>query len=137
MLIASADYNCSNEILTITSMLSVQQCFMRPKEAAKAADEAKAKFAHVDGDHLTLLNAYHAYKQAGEAGTAGKDWCWENFLDFRAMKSADNVRDQLQKIMVRTEIPLKSTDFSSRDYYVNIRRALTAGFFMQVRVSPA
>jgi hypothetical protein len=27
------------------------------------ADEAKAQFAHVDGDHLSLLNVYHAYKQ--------------------------------------------------------------------------
>ncbi|RMX47490.1 hypothetical protein pdam_00002199 [Pocillopora damicornis] len=37
--------------------------FMRPNEAKKAADEAKMKFAHIDGDHLTLLNVYHAYKQ--------------------------------------------------------------------------
>lgn len=43
---------------------------MRPKEAAKAADEAKRKFNHTDGDHLTLLNAYHAYKLNGE----DKDW---------------------------------------------------------------
>jgi hypothetical protein len=50
---------------------------MRPKGAERAADEAKAQFAHADGDHLTLLNAYHAYKQAGE----GKDWCWDNFVD--------------------------------------------------------
>lgn len=40
----------------------VPQIFMRPNEARKAADEAKAQFIHADGDHLTLLNAYHAYK---------------------------------------------------------------------------
>lgn len=38
--------------------------FLRPNEAKKAADEAKMKFAHIDGDHLTLLNVYHAYKQS-------------------------------------------------------------------------
>jgi pre-mRNA-splicing factor ATP-dependent RNA helicase DHX15/PRP43 len=32
MLIASCEYNCSNEILSITSMLSVPQCFVRPNE---------------------------------------------------------------------------------------------------------
>ena len=42
----------------------VPQVFMRPNEAKKAADEAKMKFAHIDGDHLTLLNVYHAYKQS-------------------------------------------------------------------------
>lgn len=64
MLIASTGYNCSNEILSITSMLSVPQVFLRPNDAKKAADEAKAKFGHIDGDHLTLLNVYHAYKQS-------------------------------------------------------------------------
>ena len=29
MLIASCEYNCSNEILSITAMLSVPQCFVR------------------------------------------------------------------------------------------------------------
>jgi pre-mRNA-splicing factor ATP-dependent RNA helicase DHX15/PRP43 len=128
MLIASCEYGCSNEILSIVAMLSVQQVFMRPKDAAKAADEAKAKFAHVDGDHLTLLNAYHAYKQAKE----DKDWCWENFLDARALKSADNVRTQLEKIVKRLGLALRSNEFTSKDYYPMIRKALTAGFFMQV-----
>ena len=40
---------CSNEILSIAAMLSVPNVFMRPREAAKAADEAKARFAHVNG----------------------------------------------------------------------------------------
>jgi len=42
----------------------VPQCFVRPNEAKKAADEAKMRFAHIDGDHLTLLNVYHAFKQS-------------------------------------------------------------------------
>merc|ERR1739838_544562 len=63
MLIASCEYNCSNEILSVTAMLSVPQCFVRPNEAKKAADDSKLRFAHIDGDHLTLLNVYHAFKQ--------------------------------------------------------------------------
>lgn len=51
------------------------------------------QFAHVDGDHLTLLNAYHAYKQQG----GNKDWCWENFINVRSMGSAENVRSQLER----------------------------------------
>ncbi len=34
-----------------------------PHTYIKPPNAAKAQFAHVDGDHLTLLNAYHAYKQ--------------------------------------------------------------------------
>jgi hypothetical protein len=63
------------------------------QDAAKRADEAKAQFAHVDGDHLTLLNAYHAYKQEG----GDKSWCYDNFINSRSMASAENVRSQLER----------------------------------------
>ena len=33
-------------------MLSVPSVFSRPREAAKAADEAKARFTHIDGDQV-------------------------------------------------------------------------------------
>ena len=46
------------------SQFSVPQCFVRPNEMKKEADEAKARFGHIDGDHLTLLNVYHAFKQS-------------------------------------------------------------------------
>ena len=64
MVIASCDFNCSNEILSITCMLSVPQIFVRPLECKKQADDAKMAFAHIDGDHLTMLNVYHAFKQS-------------------------------------------------------------------------
>jgi pre-mRNA-splicing factor ATP-dependent RNA helicase DHX15/PRP43 len=102
--------------------------FMRPKEAAKAADEAKAQFAHVDGDHLSLLNAYYAYKQNGDS----KEWCYDNFINYRSIQSADNVREQLARLLRKLNIPLVSTDFSSPEYYNNIRRCMAAGLFMQV-----
>jgi len=128
MIIAAPKYKCSNEVLSITAMLSVPNVFVRPKEAQKAADEAKARFTHVDGDHLTLLNAYHAFKSHNE-DTA---WCYENFLNSRSLRSADNVRQQLSRIMKRFNLELISTDFTSKDYYVNIRKCMVTGFFMQV-----
>ncbi|KAH8517198.1 hypothetical protein H0E87_005230 [Populus deltoides] len=155
MLVVSPEFNCSNEILSISAMLSVCMYavkeFMCPirsssatvlygshapgwhvpsdsKEAQKAADEAKARFGHIDGDHLTLLNVYHAYKQNNE----DPSWCYENFVNHRALKAADNVRQQLVRIMARFNLKLCSTDFNSRDYYINIRKSILAGYFMQV-----
>lgn len=128
LLMSSVEYNCSNEALSIVALLSVKNVFMRPKGSERAADEAKAQFAHVDGDHLTLLNAYHAYKTSGD----NNQWCYDNFLDSRSFKQADRVRDQLSRIMKTNQIPLVSTEFTSRDFYNNIRKALTAGYFMQV-----
>ena len=93
-----------------------------------AADAAKARFAHADGDHLSLLNVYHAYKQ----NNSDPGWCYENFLQSRALKQADSVRNQLARSMARHNVPLVSTPFESIDYYTNIRRALAASMFMHV-----
>lgn len=128
MLIESSKFNCSSECLTIAAMLSVPQCFLRPKESQRAADEAKAKFTHADGDHLTLLNAFHAFKSEGDSSK----WCWDNFINYRTMVSAVSVRKQLGGIMQRLDVPITSTPFGTRDYYVNIRKALCSAYFMQV-----
>ena len=61
-------------------------------------------------------------------------WCFDNFVSYRSLKSADNVRDQLSRTMDRFNLRKVSTDFSSKDYYLNIRKAMTAGFFMQVGI---
>jgi pre-mRNA-splicing factor ATP-dependent RNA helicase DHX15/PRP43 len=133
MLISSPEFYCSNEILSITSLLSVPQIFVRPASNRKRADEMKAHFSHPDGDHLTLLNAYHAFKgQSTSNPNAAKQWCHEHFLSFRHLSSADNVRAQLKRIMETHGLELVSTPFEDKNYYTNIRRALLAGFFMQV-----
>ena len=125
MVCVSPQFTCANEILTITAMLSVPNPFIRPRDQQKEADDAKAQFSHVEGDHLTLLNAYHAFKQNGE----DSQWAWNNYLNFRAMKSADNVRSQLMRIANRYDMNLRSTEFTSRDYYLNIRKAILSGYF--------
>ncbi|KAL8732123.1 MAG: hypothetical protein Q9181_004061 [Wetmoreana brouardii] len=131
MLISSPEFYCSNEMLSLTALLSVPQIFVRPNSARKRADEMKALFAHPDGDHLTMLNVYHAFKSP-QAQETPKQWCHDHFLSLRALQSADNVRLQLKRIMEREEIELLSTPFEDKKYYENIRRALVAGFFMQV-----
>ncbi|KAF9328587.1 DEAH-box ATP-dependent RNA helicase prp43 [Linnemannia elongata] len=131
MLITSPQYGCSNEIMTIVSLLNVPLVFMRPPDQRKMADEAKAQFSHPDGDHLTLLNVYHAYKTSGE----DQKWCYDNFCNYRTLKSADNVRTQLKRYMERADLDLVSLPFDERPkgpYYTGIRKALCAGYFMQV-----
>ena len=132
IIISSPDYGCSEEILSIVACMSVPQIFMRPREAAKAADEAKAQFAHSEGDHLTLLNAYSAYEFTPKAER--KQWCWDNFINDRSMQSAENVRKQLSGIMKKLELPMVTTDPKREGNfdYTSIRMALTSGMFMQV-----
>ncbi|RXW20408.1 hypothetical protein EST38_g5439 [Candolleomyces aberdarensis] len=127
MLIVSPELKCSNEILTITAMMSVPNVWLRPPNRLREADAAKAMLTIPDGDHLTLLNVYDEYIQ----NRWDKNWAWNNYLNQRALAQAENVRKQLQRSMERFEIEsISLTD--TKKLYVNIRQALVVGFFMQV-----
>lgn len=134
MLIGSPAYSCSEEILTIVAMLSVPNVFVRPALARKRADEAKLAFAQADGDHLTLINVYEAFisPEANEIGT--HKWCRDNFLSYRSLTSAKNVRNQLQRLMQKYDLQLISqyNQVPEFEYWENVKKALVAGFFMQV-----
>ncbi|KAF9003094.1 P-loop containing nucleoside triphosphate hydrolase protein [Cyathus striatus] len=127
MLIVSPEFKCSNEILTITAMLSVPNIWIRPNNQRREADAAKALFTVPDGDHLTLLNVYNQYAQ----NKHDKNWAWTNYLSARALQQADNVRSQLQRTMERYEVELVSLSDEKR-LYQKVREALVCGFFMQV-----
>ena len=128
LLLVSPEYSCSNEILSIVACLSVPSIFMRPKEQAKLADEAKAQFSTPDSDHCTLLNAYNEYMSMN----GNRDWCWDNFLNERSLKSASSVRQQLERIMTKLDLPLNSNGSKSGSYFTAVKQALTAAMFMQV-----
>lgn len=97
MLIESVELGCSEEILSIVAMLSVQSVFYRPKEKQAQADSKKAKFHQPEGDHLTLLTVYNGWK----ASNYSNPWCYENFIQARSMRRAQDVRKQLLGIMDR------------------------------------
>lgn len=128
MLIISHELKCSEEILTIVAMLSVENPFYRPKDKATQADSKKAKFNHADGDHLTLLNVYNAWKSSKFSNS----WCFENFLQPRALKRAQDVRKQLVTVMNRYQMDIYSclTGSSSEKNLLKVRKCIVAGFFM-------
>ncbi|KAE9409121.1 P-loop containing nucleoside triphosphate hydrolase protein [Gymnopus androsaceus JB14] len=121
MLIASVELGCSEEILSIVAMLSVQSVFYRPKEKQGQADSKKAKFHQPEGDHLTLLTVYNGWKNANFSNP----WCYENFIQARSMRRAQDVRKQLLGIMDRYKHDILS---AGRDYN-KVRRAICSGFF--------
>ncbi|CAI0441183.1 unnamed protein product [Linum tenue] len=129
MLVVSPRFNCSNEILSICAMLSVRDCFR------KAADEeaARARFVDTDGDHLTLLNIYNAFKHNNNNNDEeDSSWFDKNFIDYNVLKSARNVRRQLARIMSRCKLEMCSPEFNGPHYYDNITKVILAGYFTQV-----
>ena len=121
VLIFSVDRGCSDELLSIVAMLSVQDVFYRPKEKQQQADQKKSKFHDPHGDHLTLLNVYNGWKQS----KFSEPWCFENFIQARAMRRAQDVRQQLVSIMERYRHQIVSCGRNT----MKVRQALCSGFF--------
>jgi ATP-dependent RNA helicase DHX8/PRP22 len=121
MLITSVELGCADEILTVVAMLSVQNVFYRPKEKQAQADQKKAKFHQVEGDHLTLLAVYEAWK----SNNFSNPWCYENFIQARSMRRAQDIRKQLLTIMDRYKMEVTSAGKN----YSAVRKAIVSGFF--------
>ena len=121
MLIAAVDLGCSDEILTIVACLSAQNIWFRPREKQAAADQKKAKFFQPEGDHLSLLTVYESWK----AQKFSSPWCFENYLQARSLRRAQDVRKQLLTIMDRYKLDVVS---AGRNFN-KIRRAICSGFF--------
>ncbi|GJQ85215.1 hypothetical protein Trydic_g13056 [Trypoxylus dichotomus] len=121
MLIMSVALQCSDEILTIVSMLSVQNVFYRPKDKQALADQKKAKFNQPEGDHLTLLAVYNSWKN----NKFSNAWCYENFVQIRTLKRAQDVRKQLLGIMDRHKLDVVSAEKNT----VRVQKAICSGFF--------
>uniref|UniRef100_A0A2A4J898 RNA helicase n=1 Tax=Heliothis virescens TaxID=7102 RepID=A0A2A4J898_HELVI len=121
ILIMSVALQCSDEILTIVSMLSVQNVFYRPKDKQALADQKKAKFNQPEGDHLTLLAVYNSWRN----NKFSNAWCYENFVQIRTLKRAQDVRKQLLGIMDRHKLDVVSAGKNT----VRIQKTICSGFF--------
>ncbi|KAK8809587.1 hypothetical protein WA158_000530 [Blastocystis sp. Blastoise] len=125
-IIQSEKYGCSEEIITIISMLdSSNSIFYNPKNQKLASEVAHKRFSRgTFGDHIALLVIYNEWKETNYS----QAWCQENFIQYKSMKRARDVREQLEGLCERVEVQLVSNE---RDY-ISIRKALCEGFFANV-----
>lgn len=54
--------------------------------APQEADDAKNRFTHLDGDHLTMLNVFHAYKQYITEGADANTFCYDSYINPRRLE---------------------------------------------------
>ena len=116
-------YNCSDEVVTIVSMLSVPSVFYRPKERVEEADAAREKFFVHDSDHLTLLTVYQQWIANG----CKDGWCVRHFLHPKALRRAQEIRNQIKDIMASHKMSLVSCGYDLD----TIRQCICAGYYHQ------
>ncbi|XP_043260879.1 probable ATP-dependent RNA helicase DHX35 isoform X1 [Colletes gigas] len=121
-LIVSGEMECSEELTTVLAMLQVQNVFIRPAggQAAIKARVAHRKFEVEEGDLLTMLNVYTAYEK-----NKTSNWCQKQFLNYKALRRATEIRMQMHSMMKRLSIPLISCNGNVQQ----ILKCITAGLF--------
>ncbi|KAG5718719.1 putative ATP-dependent RNA helicase prh1 [Termitomyces sp. T112] len=110
-IIAAEENGCTSEVLEIISVLSASsKLFIDITEQRELAAEARCKFRHIAGDHLTILNAVRAYEEIA-AGNISKvvrhDWCRKHFINERTILEAADIRNQLRQTCDRLKIDWK------------------------------
>ncbi|XP_030630739.1 DEAD/H (Asp-Glu-Ala-Asp/His) box polypeptide 32a [Chanos chanos] len=133
-LLASCEFDCVSEVLTIAAMLAAPSCFLEPPVGmATEAVQCHMKLQHPEGDHFTLINIYNAFKRSQkEPYFSLERWCQDYFLCCAALQTADAIRSELSDILRRIELPISEPAFGTKTNTLNIKRALLAGFFMQI-----
>eukprot|EP00743_Colponemidia_sp_Colp-15_P007008 GILK01007563.1.p1 GENE.GILK01007563.1~~GILK01007563.1.p1 ORF type:complete len:1219 (+),score=255.03 GILK01007563.1:307-3657(+) len=121
MLLTAEELECTAEVLTVVSMLSIPSIFYRPKEREAESDAAREKFFVPESDHLTLLNVYQQWKN----NNFNAEWCNDHFIHSKAMRKVKEIRQQLLDIMKQQKIPHTSCGTS----WDVVRKAICSGYF--------
>lgn len=102
------EYGCSEEILSIISMLQVENVYSKPStgQGAIKARVQKRNFEVEEGDLITLLNIYNGFMTSN----MGRDFCQRNFINYNCMKRVIEIRHRLKNMMKKYNIPLMSSN---------------------------
>ncbi|XP_044117410.1 ATP-dependent RNA helicase DQX1 isoform X1 [Neovison vison] len=126
-LLASCEFNCVDEMLTLAAMLTAAPGFTHPPLSAEEAALRRA-LEHTDGDHSSLIQVYEAFIQSG----ADKAWCQARGLNWAALCQAQKLRGDLLELMQQIELPLSQPAFGSEQNRTDLQKALLSGYFLKV-----
>ncbi|XP_031443917.1 ATP-dependent RNA helicase DQX1 [Phasianus colchicus] len=128
-LIASCEFDCVDEMVSLAAMLTAPPCFVTPSTRLEEAVTARRRaLLHPDGDHFTLINIFNAFQQHN----MDEGWCRKHALSSEALRLAGIVRAELLEVMQRIELPVSPPAFGTDANVLNIQRALISGYFLKV-----
>eukprot|EP00793_Prasinoderma_coloniale_P001117 PRCOL_00006108-RA len=125
MVLRSGAHGCAREALALAGMMSVDAIFVSPRAKHEQAAAARRKLGASQGDHLTLLNVFRAFREVSDKGEAA--WCRERFVSRRALLKAFSVANQLVRYGEGAGI---DTESSCGNNLEPLRRCLAEGFFL-------
>ncbi|KAI5742475.1 hypothetical protein M8J77_007630 [Diaphorina citri] len=123
VLLSSGDFECSDEIASILSLLQVQDIFIKPSSGALSlkARVLRRNFEVEQGDLLTLLNIFKFYEKQENK----KQFCHKYFFNYKVLKRAAELKNQMILLLKKSSIPLVTSPRNTNA----VLKCLTNGFF--------
>lgn len=133
VVVAGLELDCAAAAITVAAFLSVADPRDRPADQANLADVAHQMYADNDGDYMSALKLWSAWKEARDTlgSSALRRWCKEHFLSQRRLREWSDVRRQLEWFVrdrLRAEVGSDAATPPARA----VHEAVLAGFATQV-----
>ncbi|KMZ77728.1 pre-mRNA splicing factor RNA helicase [Plasmodium vivax India VII] len=127
ILSASDKYNCVEEVLCITAMLThANSIFYVQKGKEKEAENVKKMFTiEGGGDFLLLLNIY---KQC-EENNFSTSFCYDHFLQYHTMIKIKDIKTQLVSICEKIDLPSSSCGIQNHEAICSLKKCIVSAFF--------
>uniref|UniRef100_A0A8D8SM24 RNA helicase n=1 Tax=Cacopsylla melanoneura TaxID=428564 RepID=A0A8D8SM24_9HEMI len=123
VLLGSGEFDCSEEIASILSLLQVQDIFIKPSSGALAlkARVLKRNFEVEQGDLLTLLNIFSFYEKQDNK----KEFCHKYFFNYKVLKRVTELKAQMISLLRKYNVPVVSSPRNTNA----VLKCLASGFF--------
>ena len=130
MILAAKDHHCLNEILIITSALSVQDPRERPYEKRQAADQAHRQYQDKQSDFLSFVNLWLGYEEQRQSLSQNqlRKYCKTNFISFMRMREWRDIHHQLKVVCKQ----LGFRENKEAADYASIHKALLTGLLSHI-----
>jgi HrpA-like RNA helicase len=128
MMLESLKSHCSKEILCVAAVLQVRSLFYQPRTPKQNIDFDSALRDIVDckSDHVTCIKLM----QMNDATPFNEEDCKEYFVNYSALKRANEVRKQLSNCLRRYgQIEEIENAQSDEEVSACIRKCVTSGYF--------
>ncbi len=130
ILLAGAEMSALNEILIITSAMSLPDPRERPAEKQQQADEKHRRFQDKDSDFAAILKLWSYFSESKQEVSWNqlRKVCQKEFLNFNRMREWREIYAQLKRLMLEKKYFLNK---SPADYDA-IHKSLLAGLVSQI-----
>ena len=118
------DFFPREEVLTIVSLLSGDSILLSPSAKREEAHLSRKTFQSSEGDHVTLLKIFRAFKQSKNPS----EFCKQHFIHMRNLLFVVEIRKQLMDLCRNNNLPIQTCGQNTD----SVRQALSRGLFTNV-----